>query len=65
MAIQNTINNYLDAVEKKFGIEARRKTDLQHRGGSTFMLKRADATHAQTIDMGNLSQMAKQLQASA
>jgi len=36
MAIQQTIKNYLDAVEKKFGIEARKNTELQHRGGSTF-----------------------------
>jgi len=65
MAIQNTIKNYLDAVEKKFGIEARKNTELQHRGGSTFMLKRADANHAQVIDLGSLSQMARQMQASA
>jgi len=65
MAIQKTIKNYLDAVETKFGIDARKNTDLQYRGGSTFMLKRADANHAQVIDLGNLSQMAKQMQASA
>ncbi|MDQ6996725.1 MAG: hypothetical protein Q9M82_04595 [Mariprofundus sp.] len=65
MAIQKTINNYLEAVEKKFGIEARKNTKLQHRGGSTFMLKRADANHPQVIDMGSLSQMTRQMQACA
>jgi hypothetical protein len=65
MAIQQTIKNYLDAVEKKFGIEARKNTQLQHRGGSTFMLKRADANHPQVIDMGSLSHMARQMQATA
>ncbi len=65
MAIQKTIKNYLDAVEKKFGAEARKNTKLQHRGGSTFMLKRADANHPQLVDLGNLSYMARQMQASA
>ncbi len=65
MAIQKTIKNYLDAVEKKFGIDARKNTELKHRGGSTFMLKQADAKYPQVIDMGNLSQMTRQIQASA
>ncbi len=65
MAIQKTIKNYLDAVEKKFGIEARKNTKLKHRGGSTFMLKQADANHAQVIDLGSLSQMTRQIRASA
>jgi len=65
MAIRKTIKNYLDAVEKKFGTEARKNTKLQHRGGSTFILKRADATHPQVIDLGSLSQMARQMRASA
>jgi len=65
MAIRKTIKNYLDAVEKKFGTEARKNTKLQHRGGSTFILKRADAKHPQVIDLGNLSQMARQMQTSA
>ncbi len=65
MAIQKTIKNYLNAVEKKFGIHARKNTDLKHRGGSTFVLKQADANHAQVIDLGRLSQMTKQMQASA
>jgi len=64
MAIQKTINNYLKAVEKKFGIDARKNTELEYRGGSTFMLKRADAQHPQVIDMGSLSQMARQMRAS-
>ena len=65
MAIQQTIKNYLDAVEKKFGIEARKNTELQHRGGSTFMLKQADAKHPQVINLGSLAQMARQMQAYA
>ncbi len=64
MAIQQTIKSYLDAVEKKFGMEARKNTELKHRGGSTFMLKRADANHPQVIDMGSLTQMARQMQTS-
>ncbi len=65
MAIQNTIKNYLDAVEKKFGVEARKNTELKHRGGATFMLKRADAKHPQVTDLGSLAQMARHMQAHA
>ncbi|MDX8405996.1 MAG: hypothetical protein R8K50_07585 [Mariprofundus sp.] len=62
MTIQKTINNYLDAVEKKFGADARKKTVVKHRGGNTFALKRANALHAQSVDLGNLSLMTRQLQ---
>jgi hypothetical protein len=65
MAIQQTINNYLSAVEKKFGPEARQQTRLQHRGGTTFVLKPAHAKHARVVDLGRLSQMARHLHASA
>jgi len=65
MAIHNTINNYLDAVEKRFGTEARKNTKLKHRGGSKFLLKQAEAKHSQVVDMGNLTLMARQLQANA
>jgi len=65
MAIHNTINHYLDAVEKRFGAEARKNTTLTHRGGSKFLLKRADANHPQVVDMGSLRLMARQLQATA
>ena len=62
MAIQQTIKHYLDAVEQRFGAAARRQTKLEHRGGRTFMLKRAEANQPQLVDLGSLSRMTAQLQ---
>lgn len=65
MAIHEAIDTYLNAVEKKFGTDARRKTEVAHRGGNTFVLKRAGAKHSQVVDLGNLTLMAKHLQSNA
>jgi len=65
MAIQQTINHYLDAVEQRFGAAARKQTKLEHRGGRTFLLKRADAKRPQLVDLGNLSRMTAQLRTAA
>ncbi|TLS68291.1 hypothetical protein FE236_04990 [Mariprofundus erugo] len=65
MAIHQTISNYLDAVEKSAGIEARSATELEYRGGRSFFLKRSDDRHGQIVDMGNLTLMTRQLQAAA
>ena len=65
MAIHKAIDTYLDAVEKKFGTDVRRKTEVAHRGGNTFVLKRAEARHGQVVDLGNLTLMTKHLQANA
>ena len=65
MAIQKTINHYLEAVEKRFGTEARRKTDLQYRGGTKFVLRRANAEHPQLIQLARLKSTTKYLLATA
>lgn len=65
MAIQQTINHYLDAVERRLGAAARQQTTVKHRGGRTFLLKRADATRPQLVDMGTLSRMTAQLHSAA
>jgi len=58
------MKQYLDAVEKRFGTETRNNTQLTHRGGTKFVLKRHDAKHPQLVDMGNLALMARHLQTS-
>ncbi|PIP02961.1 MAG: hypothetical protein COW18_03805 [Zetaproteobacteria bacterium CG12_big_fil_rev_8_21_14_0_65_54_13] len=62
MAIHEAITTYLDAVEKKYGADARKHTEVKHRGGTTFVLKQAESLHAQIVDLGRLNQMSKHLQ---
>lgn len=57
MAIQDTIQNYLDAVEQKFGKEARKNTVLKHREGTDFVLKRADSAKPTLVDMETVQLM--------
>ncbi|MDQ6973784.1 MAG: hypothetical protein Q9M10_02780 [Mariprofundaceae bacterium] len=61
MAIQNTIKAYLDAVEEKFGHQAREKTVLTHRNGVSFYLKRPDQHQPSLVDMGMIQLMTKQM----
>ncbi len=61
MAIQNTIQQYLDAVEKKFGHQARTDTILTHRNGSSFYLKRDNQSKPSLVDMGTIQLMTKQI----
>jgi len=61
MTIQKTINEYLDAVEKKFGTEAREQTTLVHEDGSVFVLKRHSDKRPSTVMMGDLLLMTKHL----
>jgi len=65
MAITKTIQKYLDAVEKKLGTQAREKTTLTYRNGSSFCLKRGDQNQTTVIDMGTLQLMTKQLERDA
>lgn len=65
MAIQNTIKQYLDAVEIKFGHQARQNTTLTHRNGSSFYLKRDDQRNPSLVDMGMIQLMTKQMERTA
>ncbi len=65
MTIQQTIHNYLEAVEKKFGREARSKTRLEYRGGTKFAIKNANAMHPTLINIARLKTATRYLQASA
>lgn len=65
MAIYQTMKNYLDAVEKVAGVEARSAIALEYRGGRSFFLKRSEDRHGQLVDMGNLTLMTRQLQTAA
>jgi len=61
MIIKQTITSYLEATEQKFGSSARAKTVLKHRGGRTFFLKKHNAAHGQTINLGDLKLMIRHL----
>jgi len=65
MAITKTIQKYLDAVENKFGSQARENTTLTHRNGSSFYLKRDDQSKASLVDMGMIQLMTKQMERTA
>ena len=62
MAVKKAINKYLEAIEKKFGADARQNTQLEYRGGNNFFLKKANASYGQVVDLGNLSLMTRHLQ---
>jgi len=62
MEIKKAMNNYLEAIEKKLGADARKNTRLEHRGGMNFFLKKADARHGQVVDLGNLTLMTRHIQ---
>jgi len=60
--INNAIESHLNAVETKFGKEAREKTRLIHQDGSIFILKRHNAKQPFTVFLGDLLLMTKHLQ---
>ncbi|GMR00256.1 MAG: hypothetical protein BMS9Abin18_1094 [Zetaproteobacteria bacterium] len=60
LTVKKTINEYLDATERKYGASVRKQTSVEHRGGIQIVLKRPDR-HAQTVDVGSLRLMTEQL----
>ncbi|MFQ5344744.1 MAG: hypothetical protein ACE5DZ_02150 [Mariprofundus sp.] len=65
MEIKKAMNNYLAAIEKKFGAEARKSIRLEYRGGLKFFLKKGEAAHGQVVDLGNLTLMTRHIQSAA
>ncbi|MDQ6995803.1 MAG: hypothetical protein Q9M18_09440 [Mariprofundaceae bacterium] len=65
MAVQKTIKAYLEAVETKFGHQARENTILTHRNGVSFYLKRDGQDQATLVDMGMVQLMTKQMEKTA
>jgi len=63
--IKMTIENYLEAVEKNFGSQARENTTITHRNGVSFSLKRENQSKASLVDMGMIQLMTKQMQRNA
>jgi len=59
--IEKTIQNYLNAVEHKYGLENRNKTVVKHLGGSTFFLKKHHRAQGRTIAMDDLQLMTNHL----
>jgi len=62
--IEKTIQNYLNAVEHKYGLENRKKTIVKQIDGSTFFLKKHNLEQGRTIYMGDLQLMTKHLESS-
>jgi len=62
--IEKTIQDYLNAVEHKYGLENRNKTVVKHIGSSTFFLKKHHVEQGRTIDMGDLQLMTRHLKSS-
>jgi len=60
MAVEKTINEYLNATERKYGASVRKQTRVEHRGGIHVVLKRPDQ-RAQMVNVGRLRLMTKQL----
>ncbi|MBF0282461.1 MAG: hypothetical protein HQM07_07865 [Zetaproteobacteria bacterium] len=61
MAIENNIKNYLSAVERAFGIEAKNSTILEHKGGNMFLLKRHTERVPSIVDMQTVNLMTSHL----
>jgi len=62
MTMHKAISDYLNAVENKFGVEARSATKLVHHDGSIFILKRHTDKNPSTVMLGDLQLMIKQLE---
>ncbi len=60
--IEKTIQNYLNAVEHKYGLENRKKTIVKQIDGSTFFLKKHNLEQGRTIYMGDLQLMTRHLE---
>jgi len=60
--MESAINEYLDAVEKTAGKEARMHTSVEPRGGAHVVLKRSDDDEPQLIHLGRLEDMTELLQ---
>jgi len=59
--IEKTIQNYLDAVEHKYGRDNRGKTVVKYLGSTTFFLKKHHVEQGRTIDMDDLQLMTRHL----
>ena len=64
MIIQQTIKDYLDTIEQKFGLAARAKTILKHRGGRMLFLKKHHLAQGQVVHLGDLRLMIRHLRRS-
>ncbi len=62
--VEKTIQNYLDAVEHKFGRDSRERTIVKHLGSTNFLLKKHSAEQGRTVHMDDLQLMARHLMAS-
>jgi len=63
-AIKLAIANYLDAVEKKHGAGVRTQTSVEHREGTTLVIRQANK-HPQLIDLGMLLNLTHSLKSYA
>jgi len=63
-AIKQAIANYLDAVEKKHGAGVRTQTSVEHREGTSLVIKQANKS-PQLIDLGTLLNLTQSLRAYA
>ncbi len=61
--IEQLVTSYLEAIERRHGIQARENTRLEYRGGTCFFLKRHDAYYGQLVDIASLKMMTRRMHA--
>ncbi len=55
--IDRTVNRYLEMIERLLGLEARRHTVIEHRGGRNLYLKPPFVEQGRLVDVSTLVQM--------
>ncbi|MDX8392261.1 MAG: hypothetical protein R8K53_06820 [Mariprofundaceae bacterium] len=64
MAIKQAITEYLNAVERAHGSASRQRTSVEHREGTSLVIKRGEKP-AQVIELGTLYSLTRMLEATA
>jgi len=64
MAVKQAINDYLDAVEHAYGAGVRTQTSVEHREGTTLVIKQGKKS-SQLIDLGMLNGLTRSLKSYA
>jgi hypothetical protein len=64
MAVKKAINDYLDAVERVYGVHVRKQTFVEHGEGVTLVIKQGDRSE-QHINLDMLPSLTNSLRSFA
>jgi len=62
--IKQAITEYLNAVERVYGLAVRKRTTVEHREGTSLVIKQGEKS-PQLIELGTLYNLTRMLEATA